>query len=1091
MMKKIRSRIGAAMMAAALTLTMSQPVILNAAESPADESSAEVQQIVPETESDVVVGDETQGDVLQDTADAKPEDKNNAQPEVKTETEDAETETSDVQDDEAQVSDDTSDVADEKSEPADDKVDAKDGENTDASDQTNVDINKPVLEKVEFDQQGKTLKEGDTVTFRIYAYDADTAVERVSVTLSYKQSDNYWMGETISGEYDETEGCYIASMTLQNIGTGKVEVSQIRVVDTNSNYVDYATPSDFWFETDGDLADAKVAEFNFPLKGQSVAIDDLFDGLYDSWVTLNKEIPDDGIILLFTSADSSAEIEIYYNWYESDQQYIFGGTSTRTPDESEEMKAELVLTDVYLERFGGYEHIPMDGMEDYTVTVDFSSENPGEAHITSVSLDKNGEIVRAGDKVTIKATVDNQEVMDTYGYAYFYSAADIDDNYKSVELTYDEEQKAYIGTFSVEKDTYPCEWYMTNLELHKKESSETVQLENFYPNIYNSYPWYFNVYSGDTFVSSAQDTSIFFYRQDANGYWTVDPDETIEIENAGRRISLSDLGVALPSMKSPAEGINQTGWIYDSGSNLITEDSILLNNYGNIALYAKYDQNRYNVTYNYVTDKGTAARHVAAITLDDDATVGDYREKAMEFAPDDMTDSYKFSGWSNPNAWADDSMKMDTTYSETFSAEYEGKVVVQLSKEYFDEKGKFTSEIIPLVLDSGATLDDVKDYAGSMAEPKLYPGLRFSKWEVESYNETDALTNFQYVYATAAYENCLIRYMIYDRDGEGVLDIINKVAEKGDSIQVRIDLDGYKDVEWVSVPEEDTIVVDSDLLIFEAVAVPDGSASEEPDDPDEPVTPEDPEDTPKPEEPSEPEQLPTEETNAVVEEIKNAAAGENVTVDMGSATVVSKEILEAAKGKDVDIVLDMGGYTWTINGEDIQASDLKDIDLEVTQGTANIPNNLISALAQGNPVQQISLTHNGNFGFRASLTLNVGSQFAGEYGNLYYYDSVGRMVFMNAGMIGEDGNVTLSFSHASDYAIVISDTQLSQADADRANAQVNASGKTPNAGDEKAQAVSVQTGDNANVLPIVMILIVSAAVVAGCVVIIRKKRMRR
>ena len=170
--------------------------------------------------------------------------------------------------------------------------------------------------------------------------------------------------------------------------------------------------------------------------------------------------------------DSSAEIEIYYNWYESDQQYIFGGTSTRTPDESEEMKAELVLTDVYLERFGGYEHIPMDGMEDYTVTVDFSSENPGEAHITSVSLDKNGEIVRAGDKVTIKATVDNQEVMDTYGYAYFYSAADIDDNYKSVELTYDEEQKAYIGTFSVEKDTYPCEWYMTDLELHKKSQAK-------------------------------------------------------------------------------------------------------------------------------------------------------------------------------------------------------------------------------------------------------------------------------------------------------------------------------------------------------------------------------------------------------------------------------------------------------------------------------------------------------------------------------------------------------------------------------------------------------------------------------------------
>ena len=86
------------------------------------------------------------------------------------------------------------------------------------------------------------------MTFRIYAYDADTAVETVSVTLSYEQSDNFWTGETILGEYNEAEGCYIASMTLQNIGTGKVEVSQIRVVDTNSNYVIYDTPNDFWFE---------------------------------------------------------------------------------------------------------------------------------------------------------------------------------------------------------------------------------------------------------------------------------------------------------------------------------------------------------------------------------------------------------------------------------------------------------------------------------------------------------------------------------------------------------------------------------------------------------------------------------------------------------------------------------------------------------------------------------------------------------------------------------------------------------------------------------------------------------------------------
>jgi len=38
---------------------------------------------------------------------------------------------------------------------------------------------------------------------------------------------------------------------------------------------------------------------------------------------------------------------------------------------------------------------------------------------------------------------------------------------------------------------------------------------------------------------------------------------------------------------------------------------------------------------------------------------------------------------------------------------------------------------------------------------------------------------------------------------------------------------------------------------------------------------------------------------------------------MSDATVAPKDVLEAAKGKDVDIVLDMNGYKWTINGNNI------------------------------------------------------------------------------------------------------------------------------------------------------------------------------
>lgn len=155
--------------------------------------------------------------------------------------------------------------------------------------------------------------------------------------------------------------------------------------------------------------------------------------------------------------------------------------------------------------------------------------------------------------------------------------------------------------------------------------------------------------------------------------------------------------------------------------------------------------------------------------------------------------------------------------------------------------------------------------------------------------------------------------------------------------------------------------------------------------------------------------------------ITTAKAGDTYTVDMSDATVAPKDVLEAAKGKDVDIVLDMNGYKWTINGNNIQADNLKDINLAVDTDSDAIPDDVISELAGNNPVKQISLAYSGDFGFKASLTYNIGSEYAGKYGNLYYYDSTGRMIFQNAGAIDADGNISLNFSHASEYAVVIAD----------------------------------------------------------------------
>ena len=306
-MKKKRSRIGAVVMAAALALTMGQSVTLYAEENPAGDVSQETQQIV---------SDEGSGNDLQneDQATEADDSENNAgadEQDVQTQAVEEDGETADVQD--VEGSDDTAGTEDETKDSS--------SENTEVSDNTNMDVNKPVIERVEFDQQGQTLKGGDTVTFRVFAYDADSKIESVNIELVYMIRGDSRTHEDITAEYDETAGCYVGSMKLGNVGTGQVTVSEIRVVDSNSNYVDYTTPNEFWFETEGDIGDVQVEEFNFPINGQTISDDDLFTELDNTWIKLNKEISDEAIDLEFIEEDTGIKMTVSYFWNPDNQRY--------------------------------------------------------------------------------------------------------------------------------------------------------------------------------------------------------------------------------------------------------------------------------------------------------------------------------------------------------------------------------------------------------------------------------------------------------------------------------------------------------------------------------------------------------------------------------------------------------------------------------------------------------------------------------------------------------------------------------------------------------------------------------------------------
>ena len=157
------------------------------------------------------------------------------------------------------------------------------------------------------------------------------------------------------------------------------------------------------------------------------------------------------------------------------------------------------------------------------------------------------------------------------------------------------------------------------------------------------------------------------------------------------------------------------------------------------------------------------------------------------------------------------------------------------------------------------------------------------------------------------------------------------------------------------------------------------------------------------------------------DELENTAKGDQITIDMGDETKVPAEIFESLAGKDVDVIFDLGDIQWSASGADIPTdTDFTDLDLGVDLDTHGIPANVINTITGEVGTVQITLAHNGEFGFTMTLTAPLGKENAGYWANLYHYDEDAEALnFEAAAKIDEDGSVKIPFTHASQYAIVI------------------------------------------------------------------------
>ena len=214
----------------------------------------------------------------------------------------------------------------------------------------------------------------------------------------------------------------------------------------------------------------------------------------------------------------------------------------------------------------------------------------------------------------------------------------------------------------------------------------------------------------------------------------------------------------------------------------------------------------------------------------------------------------------------------------------------------------------------------------------------------------------------------------------------------------------------------------------------------------------------------------TEKGKSIVEQINEAPAGGTVVVPVNANGKVPAEALNAAKGKDVNLVTNYGSYSWTVNGKDITGTiDETGYDLTVKA----LKDAKLSELAGGKEILQIEIAHNGELPFKATLRLYVGTEHEGKTAHLYYHnEGKGALEYHSSSKVNDDGYATFDFTHCSKYVIVLEKLDVA-----------NGTGNGNGGGSTKPK-----TGDETNAVLWILIAAAAAGAIGGAGVYRLRKR---
>lgn len=166
-------------------------------------------------------------------------------------------------------------------------------------------------------------------------------------------------------------------------------------------------------------------------------------------------------------------------------------------------------------------------------------------------------------------------------------------------------------------------------------------------------------------------------------------------------------------------------------------------------------------------------------------------------------------------------------------------------------------------------------------------------------------------------------------------------------------------------------------------------------------------------------------SDRAIDDIQDARPGDTVEITLRPGrTTLEREVFEELAGQDITLEIDAGdGVLWTVNGLDIpEDTRLHDLDLDVDLGDSGIPATVLNAVTGEIGTVQLSLAHDGEFGFTMTLSAPLGRDNADYWANLYWFnEGTEELEFQQAARIAKDGTAEFALDHASDYAIVIDD----------------------------------------------------------------------